>query len=144
MEKINQAIIAIKLICATICSGVIGFLGGWDVALQVLLLLTAIDIITGFLKGIYTKQVTSGTMYRGFIKKIGMYLMVGVACLLDQFFNMNFIRSAAIGFYIATEGISIIENWGEMDLPLPNFIKDILVQLREQTNKGNKEDDANV
>lgn len=140
MEKFEQVIITIKLISAGICSGIVGFLGGWDVALKVLLILTAIDIVTGFLKGVYTKQVASGAMYRGFIKKIGMYLMVAVAYLLDQFLNLDFMRNVAIGFYIATEGISIVENWGVMELPLPAFIKNILLQIREQTNNGNKEE----
>lgn len=136
MEKINQAITTIKLISAGICSGIVGFLGGWDVALKVLLLFTAIDIGTGFLKGIYMKELESNKAYNGFIKKIGIYLIVGIACLLDELFNMEFIRSGAIGFYIATEGISIFENWGKMDLPMPTFLKSILLQLKIQSDEG--------
>ena len=40
-------------------------------------------------------------------------------------------KSAVICFYLANEGISILENAGSIGVPLPKKLKDILIQLRE-------------
>ncbi|MDK2801082.1 MAG: hypothetical protein PWQ70_2701 [Clostridiales bacterium] len=132
----------LKIISGVICSSVVSFLGGWDIFLQVLVTLTVLDFITGILTAIYLKQVSSNIGYKGIIKKIGIYIMVAVAVLLDSIFNTNaVIRSSIIGYYIAIEGISIVENWGRMELPLPQFIKDILLQLKEKSDKGSSENE---
>ena len=44
-------------------------------------------------------------------------------------------RSAVIGFYIANEGISILENSGKIGLPLPEKLKNVLKQLKDKEVK---------
>ncbi|MDE5834440.1 MAG: phage holin family protein, partial [Ruminococcus sp.] len=44
-------------------------------------------------------------------------------------------RSAVIGFYLANEGISILENSGKIGLPLPQKLLDVLAQLRKDNEK---------
>ncbi|WP_432408648.1 phage holin family protein [Wukongibacter sp. M2B1] len=129
MEKI---ITYIKIASAGICT----FLGGYDMTLKVLFVFMAIDILTGVLMALYNQEINSKKAYRGGIKKIGMLLVISLAFKLDQFFGTDFVRNAAIGYYVATEGISILENWGKMELPLPSFIKSILIQLKEKSDKG--------
>ena len=94
--------------------------------------MTTIDIFTGILSGIYHKSINSNKSYQGAIKKVGIYMMVGIACLLDDYLGSELARSAVIGYFIATEGISILENWGKMGLPLPQILKTILIQIRDQ------------
>jgi len=43
------------------------------------------------------------------------------------------IRSIVIFFFVANEGISLVENWVDMGLPMPQVIIDTLEQLK---NKG--------
>lgn len=134
----DKAINYIKITAVALGATIGGFLGGWDVSIQVLIALTAIDFITGVLTGFYTKKLSSNVGYKGLIKKVGIYLMVGTACLLDKAINTGAtLRTSMVFFYIAIEGISILENWGKMDLPLPGFIKKALEQLKEQSDGGN-------
>jgi len=42
------------------------------------------------------------------------------------------LRSLSIAYFIAHEGISIIENWGAMGLPVPKKLKSILLQLKDE------------
>lgn len=44
-------------------------------------------------------------------------------------------RSAVIGFYIANEGISILENSGKIGLPLPEKLLNVLEQLKNKDSK---------
>ncbi|NMA65854.1 MAG: phage holin family protein [Clostridiaceae bacterium] len=133
----------IKLFFVSFSTIVIGFLGGWDTALKVLFAMTAIDILTGLLSGVYHKNINSGKAYQGAIKKLGIYLLVGLSCLLDDYLGIEVARSAVIGYFIATEGISILENWGKMGLPLPKILKAILIQIREQSEGIENETDTN-
>lgn len=139
----SNIIATIKMISAGFCGIICRFLGAWDMALKILLLFVAIDIITGVLKAVYNKQISSEDAYRGGIKKIGIFLVVCLACALDSYMNMTILRSCAIGYYIANEGLSIVENWGQMGLPLPAIIKTILIQLEEQSDKGGRSNEVN-
>jgi toxin secretion/phage lysis holin len=137
MNKAQEIATSIKFSAAAIGAMAANLLGGWDMMLQVLVAMSIIDFITGVMAGAYTKKLSSNVSYKGLIKKIGIYVMVAMACFLDKMMNTNMmLRTAMIGFYIATEGISILENMGRMDMPLPKFIKDMLIQLKEKTDQG--------
>ena len=43
-------------------------------------------------------------------------------------------------FYIANEGISILENGAEV-IPIPKKIKDILLQLRDKAEQDDEDED---
>ena len=44
------------------------------------------------------------------------------------------IRTMVIYFFVANDGISILENWGEMGLPLPQKIFNVLEQLKNDND----------
>jgi len=54
-------------------------------------------------------------------------------------------RIAAIGFYVANEGMSIIENASAMGVPFPPGLLDMLKRLRDKSSKtgSTEEDDQN-
>ena len=45
------------------------------------------------------------------------------------------IREIVIMFYVANEGISILENVASISTKMPQALKDILLQLRERNTK---------
>lgn len=54
--------------------GVLSYwLGGWDVLLKTIVFLAVVDYITGVIKGIYTKKLSSETGFKGLLKKIVMF-----------------------------------------------------------------------
>lgn len=125
----------LKLILSSISSiifSIITYLfGGIDKLFIVLIIFIVIDYITGVCKGIYTKKLSSKTGVKGIIKKFGYLLIVVVSASLDKIINSDeLIRNVIIYFFIANEGISIIENWKDMNLPLPKKIIDILERLK--------------
>ena len=66
--------------------------------------------------------------------------MVGMGHLLDTqlLHAQGLLRNAVIGFYLANEGLSILENAGRMGLPLPDKLRTVLVQQKTEKGKDEK------
>lgn len=106
-------------------------LGGWNVALQSLLIMIVLDYITGLLKAIYTKKLNSTIGLKGILKKFGYLIIVGLSYLVDRIVgDTSAIRNIVIYFFVANEGISVLENCGKMGVPLPDILKDTLEQIK--------------
>lgn len=119
----------------SILCGIAGFFfGNLDGLILALLAFMILDYITGVIVGIMQKKLSSSTGFEGLLKKGLILIIVSVGHILDtQLFGgeSSVCRSAAIGFYIANEGISILENVGKMGMPLPKQIKKVLEQLKD-------------
>lgn len=106
--------------------------------MKTLLVLMVLDYITGLCKAIANKEINSIIGAKGIIKKVGYLIIVAVSVLLDEVVgNTGAIRNIVIYFFVANEGISILENWGAMGLPLPKKITEVLEQIKNE-NGGDK------
>ena len=125
---------SLSTVIATIGTIVSAYLGGWDAALNVLVVLMVIDYVTGFLGAIKNKKVSSEIMFWGGLRKGIILAVVAVAVLLDQMVGnaSPILRTLAIYFYVAREGISVTENLGILGVPLPPGISRVLTQLQEK------------
>ncbi len=110
--------------------------GQWDTILWALIALMVIDYITGIIKAVYTKQISSETGYKGILKKISILAIVALANIVQVIMGGTVaIRTIVIMFYIANEGISILENVASVSTKMPPSLKNILLQLRDKNNK---------
>lgn len=129
MEKMfNSVSVAFGVIGGLIVS----FLGGWDGLAITLVSFIVLDWITGLLKAIYNKNLSSYTGFRGIIKKVVILIVVGVTVLLEKNMGIPAIREIVMMFFIANEGISLLENVSQMGVPFPDKLKKILIQLRNK------------
>lgn len=114
-----------------IVGGIIVYLlGGWDTLIVVLLTLMCLDFATGILKGIYTKKLSSNAGRKGIVKKISILVIVSVAVMCEKI-GIPAMREITIMFFAVNEGLSILENVSEMGIPIPEQIKNALLQIRE-------------
>ena len=121
----------INFITGTLATALVYYLGGWDIALQTLIVVIVLDYITGLCKAIHNKKLNSEIGLKGIVKKVGYFIVVAVAVILDRTAgNTGAIRTLVIYFFVANEGISILENWGGMGLPLPQKLTETLEQLK--------------
>lgn len=133
-------------IIGTIGAVIAGFFGGWTMGMTTLVILMAIDYITGLMvAGIFkkSKKSASGGLeskigWKGLCKKGVTLLIVLVSCRLDIYFGTNLIRDAVVVGYIANELLSIIENAGQMGVPIPKKLRDAIDILK---NKEDKDDE---
>ncbi|WP_308895956.1 phage holin family protein [Candidatus Desulfosporosinus nitrosoreducens] len=110
------------------------WLGGWDAALNVLIVLMVIDYATGFLGAMKNHRVDSEVMFWGGIRKGIILVVLAVAVLLDKMVGnlQPIFRTLTIYFYVSREGISVTENLGILGVPLPPGITNLLTQLQEK------------
>jgi len=131
---------------ASVMFGAIGgfaawLLGGWDTTLKVLLAVMALDYVTGLIKAVYTKTMSSKTGFKGLLKKLIILAVVALANVIGQLVGENIaVREVVIMFYIANEGISILENAAEIMPNMPQKLKDVLLQLRNEKGGDTKND----
>ena len=124
-------ILTIRLYAAGIGIVIGEFLGSFDDLLYALVAFVATDYITGVLRAIVEKRLSSAIGFKGICKKACIFAIVGAANVLDGHLIGNgcVLRSAVIFFYISNEGISIIENAARMGLPVPQQLQNMLLQL---------------
>ncbi len=126
----------IKGILGAVFTGVGYLFGGFDVMMQVLLFCIITDYISGIMAALYLGKLNSKVGFKGIVKKIAILLVVALAVEIGRVTGADMIRGLVIGFYIANEGISILENVGRMDVPYLSKLKDILEQLKDDNKKG--------
>ena len=109
--------------------------GGFDIALQSLVIAIVLDYISGLIKAYNTKSLSSKIGFKGILKKVGILCIVALAVLVDNISgSTGAIRTLVIYYFVANEGLSIIENLAEAGLPIPEALKKALKLIK----KGNK------
>lgn len=118
--------------------------GGWDSSLQTLIICMGVDFLTGIIVSSVFKKSTktetgayaSSIGFKGLMKKMVMLLAVLLAVQVDILTQSGgYTRTAVILFFIANEGLSIIENMGLMGIPLPDIMKNAFDALKKKTDE---------
>lgn len=118
--------------------------GGWDMALETLLILMAADWITGgiLLPAVFGKSpkspngaLESRAGWKGLCRKGMTLFYILIAARLDRLLGMDYIRNAVCIGFIANELLSIVENAGLMGVPLPAMIRKVIDILKENAEK---------
>ena len=123
-----------------VAGGIIAkWLGGWDVLLITIVALAILDYVTGVIKGIYQKRLSSEIGYKGLLKKIVMFIVIAVAFIIQQLISDVIpLREVVIMFYVCNEALSLLENAAEF-VPIPDKLKNTLLQLRDKNDTEEKE-----
>ena len=112
--------------------------GELDGLLTALMCFVILDYITGVICAIVDHRLSSQIGFKGICKKVLIFIMVGIGHLLDAYVlgsDGSMIRTAVIVFYLANEGLSIVENAGHVGLPIPKKLKLVLEQLHDRDEK---------
>ena len=121
--------------------------GSWDALLTTLAVFVGIDYLTGLAAAIKEKRVSSDVGFWGIPRKVFIFALVTIAHNLDLHLpsilpifqeGQHVLRDGVILFYLANEGVSILENAGRLGVPIPEIIHQALKQLQE---KGKGEND---
>lgn len=127
---------------AALGGAVAGAMGGWDATLKVLVAMMVIDYASGLIVAFMGKSTK--TDYGGLSSKVGavglakkglMLCVVLVAALLDTAMGTAMCRDAACWFYIANEGISVLENLNLVGVPFPAKLRELLGAKMEEADK---------
>ncbi len=126
----------VKYVAAMGGSFITYLFGGWAALIQILVAFVVIDYITGVLAAGVNGKLNSNIGLKGIAKKVFIFIIVACGHLVDNAMGtQDIVRDAAIYFYIANELLSILENAGEIGLPVPDILKNSIDSL-----KGNEKD----
>lgn len=138
-EYINLAKIELAMIWTSWMSLFVFLVGGVDELFRTLLIMMAIDFITGIIKGFKNKNANSQRAYKGLWKKLGIILIVVGTSQVD--FILHGVRTLVLMFYISTEFLSVLENVAILGVPIPEKLKLSLEQYRDNQNKKEKNEE---
>lgn len=133
-ERFNLAI-------ATVGTFLTWLFGAWDIALMVLVCFMVLDYLTGLIKAYLTKKLSSNVGLHGIARKSVILIVLIMSVMLDRILNSGtwVFRTLVCYFYIANEGLSILENCSVIGLPIPNKIQEALEQLKNRENESEVE-----
>lgn len=144
MEKMKAAFVAAL-------SVVFGWLGILAVPVLVLAGLNFTDYITGILASKRrNEKVTSDKGLWGIIKKVGMWILVGLGCAMDILINyagqyvgltikLPFVVATIVAVWlICNEIISILENLLDIGVAMPPFLMPLARMIKGQVEDKTK------
>lgn len=121
---------------------IISLFGGYDTLFKTFLIFIIIDYISGLLQAIYNKKLNSQIGAKGIVKKVGYILIVVLATAFDTLNgNTMDIRNVIIYMFIANEGLSILENFSQIGIIVPNILKNKLQSMGGETNEQDNKSD---
>ncbi|XZM47559.1 phage holin family protein (plasmid) [Clostridium perfringens] len=134
MEKLFDYI---KLLVMALGTGLTWLLGAWDMPLLTLVIFMILDQLTGVIRGYVNKDLSSDVGLKGIARKCVILIVLIVAVSLDRLLNTGswMFRTMVAYFYIANEGISLLENCASLGAPIPEKLKNALIQLKEGKKK---------
>lgn len=110
------------------------FVGGLDQLLTVFAVIFVIDTISGIIKSNINGTYTSKEFRKGILNKCGYILAIILVVQLDTILgNTGALRTALLFCFIYNEGVSVVENLGEMGVPIPKTITNALEVLHKKS-----------
>ena len=130
---------------------VLAFITGLPVIIWILIGVMSLDYITGIICGLMGKSpktetggLSSKAAFEGLLKKVLILMVVGLAALVDMAISsaaqidMVAVTGACCLWFVASEGLSVLENAAAMGVPIPKVLLKALEIMRKQ---GQGEDD---
>ena len=112
------------------------FFGGIDGFFLVLIASSFVDYVSGVCAAGVKHEISSATGFLGIARKLFMFSLVGIAHLIDKYLlgNTETLRAAVCLFYIGNEGISILENAIKLKIPIPDFLREKFLTMKDHKN----------
>ena len=112
----------------------------FKISVSVLCLMMTLDVFSGLIKAFVLKQASSKIGSEGLAKKASIIIILILSILCDYLlgFEVSVFRLLTCLYYIANEGLSVLENLAQIGVPLPAFLTDALIQLK---NKGDHKEE---
>lgn len=133
-------------IAAAAAGAVISFFTGIPVIMWVLIAMMTLDYVTGLMTGmmgVSSKteggKLSSRAAFDGLMRKIMIFLVVILSVLVDlavQYgagVTFNAVTGATCLWFIASEGVSVLENAAELGVPIPGILRKALEVLRDSS-----------
>lgn len=126
---------------AAVAGAIAGLFGPWNTMLTILVVVMAIDYISGWIVAACGRSpktegggLSSKVGFVGIAKKAFIMLLILLATMLDRAIGTGttVFQSSLVLYYIANEGLSILENAALLGVRFPEKLKRALETMREK------------
>lgn len=132
-----------KTVLGGLVAALMSVFGAWSQAMQALVVLMVLDVVTGFTRAGVQGELSSKESWRGILKKVTIPAVIALAYQVDTVVGTHTLfRDALVAFYCASEGLSILENAGEAGVPFPGWLTASLQSLRDRKPETPQEEEA--
>lgn len=103
---------------------------------QALCLLIALDYVTGIAVAYSKKELDSSKGFNGLFVKFALISVVIVANVFISLYGevSPLVMSAIFAFFVANEGLSVLEHAALLGVPIPKQLKLAMAKLKEEVN----------
>ena len=103
--------------------------------LRLLVVVIVLDILAGTVRAIIQKALNSSIGTVGLLKHMLVLISISVLTIFAPLFELGVIANTFIGFYIFQYGLSIVENWEAIGLPVPKWVKERMDNKKLEYNE---------
>ena len=138
---------------AAIGGAVAGYFIAMPPIVWILIAVMSLDYLTGLICGFMgvspkteSGGLSSGAAFKGLMKKVLILCVVGLAALIDHAatqgtgIEIAAVTGATCFWFVASEGLSVLENAAAMGVPIPKVLLRALEIMKRQGG-GEKQDD---
>lgn len=101
----------------------------------ILIACVCLDYLSGVLNAIVHKKLSSKIGAKGICRKLLIFIIIGLSHMIDKLIigDGDTLQTAITLFYVANEGISVLENAEEIGLPIPKILEDAIKNMKDNT-----------
>lgn len=106
-------------------------------AIQILVMLMGLDVLTGLIAAARTHSLNSSVMVKGLFQKIAVFPLLAMLHIVESPLKLTFeFETLAACAFILYEAMSITENAARAGVPIPTVIVNALVKAKIQTSNA--------
>jgi len=151
--KMNESISMLKLTLVAALGVIVAYFNALMIPIIVLVFVMVTDYITGMAAAKKTGELSSRLGIMGIAKKVGYLALVAVGMVVDYLISsalvhvgieiqINYCFAMIIVIWlIVNELISILENLGELGVPIPSFLGKYISKIKENVEHKTGGDD---
>ena len=150
----NESISMLKLTIITALGVIAAYFNALLIPIVVLVFVMVTDYISGMISAKKSGELSSRLGVMGIAKKVGYLALVAVGMVVDYLISsalvhvgieiqINYCFALIITIWlIVNELISILENLGELDVPIPDFLRKSIHKIKDSVDSktGDKND----
>lgn len=104
--------------------------------LKFFIIVIVLDTISGITRAIIQKRLNSSIGTTGLLKNTLIFISITILIMFAPLFKLETEANILTGFYLFQYGLSIIENWEAIGLPVPQWVKDRMSNKKREYDEN--------
>lgn len=134
LTKINVNRLGVSVVMATLVATWTALFGEMTQVHRLLFAVMILDYISGVSAAVVNKKVSSKKAHIGVIKKVSILALVAFGHQVDIYLGTTVLCVVVASFFTANEFMSVMENYRNMGLPIPDKLVKVMDVLAKNSD----------